>query len=178
MGKRVFRKAVARSTGNSHTKASPAGGFPKQAGVVERSKCVRTEGRRGGDARCKKKPKGRVPGTAAVAHRSSATGSSRTTQETGFVASKRKKCVCSSAAAARDAGNHGCSTTARALLSSSCSSGQGNVPTSTSVSAGRVSRAVRFRSRRARGNCVRSTDAQRSSPSTCRIISCPACSKL
>ena len=126
----------------------------------------------------KKKPKGRVPGTAAVAHRSRDTGSSRTTQETGLVASRRKKCACSSVAAARDAGSQGCSTVARALASSSSSSGQGKVAASTSVSAGSCRSAWRFRSRRARGNCVRSTDAHLSSLSTCRIISWPACSRL
>lgn len=165
-------KRWARSSRNSPTRRSRArvAAFARPAGDAKKANArVRRE---------KRKPKGRVPGTAAVAHLSRDTGSSRTTQETGLVASRRKKCACSSVAAARDAGSQGCSTAARALASSSSSSGQGKVAASTSVSAGSCRSAWRFRFRRARGNCVRSTDAHLSSLSTCRIISWPACSRL
>ena len=140
---------------------------------VERGTCRGSRGRRE-----KKIARPRAPGTAAVAQRNKETGSSTRTHATGLVARRRKKCSCSSRAAAREAGRQDSSTPERSFASSSPSSGQGSVAASTSVSAGSSRRLGRWRSRRARGNCSRRTAAHRSSPSTCMMISWPACSSL
>jgi hypothetical protein len=120
-----------------------------------------------------------LPGTAAVAHRKRETGSSRSTQGTARPASRRKTCACSSTAVAREAGSHGCSRAfGRSFRSSSSLSGHGSAAARMSVSAGSSRSDRTSRARRARGNCVRSTCAHRSSPSTCRMTSCPAWTSL
>ncbi len=79
--------------------------------------------------------------------------------------------ACSAMTDAREAGSQICSREDLSILSSRSCSGHWTAAASTSVSAGSSSRLLTSRCRRAPGKCVFSTDAQRSSLSTCIITS-------